>query len=289
MAGLNLEAEFFFSILSYINEIDKINEQRVKNQGIGGKVCYMRDSTVLVITISRFYCIFIYYSFNKVLQVGTGVAICRFMSFDAWHGDPLSLRKWLTNDRGSLPELDIEWCITTPVLRAPWLQYLNFQEAEFNWSPFEVGILLGIQGLLGIFGFIGGYLSCKYGGVKIFGGSICIQGIIALISPLVVRWGVPMFAITRMLESLFCVIQILWSYLPYSEKYLLTLTNSNISSGYIICCLPASICQMGSFKWKISYGGLFVDWILFWCRFGISSVWNHNRVLGMAICVLLKW
>lgn len=77
-----------------------------------------------------------------------------------------------------------------------------FQEAEFNWSSVEKGLILSSFSFGYFFSPLGGMLASKYGGVTVFGVGIMITSVLTMLSPIFVRLNTIVFMIGRIFEGI---------------------------------------------------------------------------------------
>ncbi|XP_065208358.1 sialin-like [Planococcus citri] len=77
------------------------------------------------------------------------------------------------------------------------------QKPEFSWDMKTKGWILSVFSYGFLFSAVGGYLSTKYGGVRVVGLGVMCTAIITILSPVTLRTSVYLFAIGRVAEGLF--------------------------------------------------------------------------------------
>lgn len=83
--------------------------------------------------------------------------------------------------------------------------WFNFQEAEFNWTAKEINTVLNSFSFGYMISPLGGVLITKVGGADLFGIVIALSGVVTIVTPLIVHFGIPLFVCTRFLLGLLIV------------------------------------------------------------------------------------
>ncbi|XKL68363.1 hypothetical protein PGB90_003854 [Kerria lacca] len=99
------------------------------------------------------------------------------------------------------------------------------REAEFKWSSIDKGLVLSSFSWGYLFSPVGGLLSAKYGGVKVFGVGILITGFLTFLTPVLVRLNIIVFIIGRVIEGMAegsaisgGIVQIFVNWIPFNER-----------------------------------------------------------------------
>lgn len=79
------------------------------------------------------------------------------------------------------------------------------QEADFDWTPPQKGIILSAYSWGYMFIPIGAIISNKLGGITSFALGIFVFGILTLLSPCVIQWNLIAFISLRFMEGFFQV------------------------------------------------------------------------------------
>ena len=162
-------------------------------------------------------------------------------------------------------------------------------QKQFEWSEFQVGIILGSF----YFGYmftliVGGYLADKYGGKKVLGYGLLIWSFFTIITPFFAYSGLWWLVFIRILMGLgegitfpsWHAIYARW--IPFNERTrAVAFTNSGIAAGTVFGYAIAAII-IASYSWEYVFyifGILGIFWYFFWNE-NVTSFPEDNRYLS---------
>ena len=162
-------------------------------------------------------------------------------------------------------------------------------QKQFEWSEFQVGIILGSF----YFGYmftliVGGYLADKYGGKKVLGYGLLIWSFFTIITPFFAYSGLWWLVFIRILMGLgegitfpsWHAIYARW--IPFNERTrAVAFTNSGIAAGTVFGYAIAAII-IASYSWEwvfYIFGILGIFWYFFWNE-NVTSFPEDNRYLS---------
>ena len=162
-------------------------------------------------------------------------------------------------------------------------------QKQFEWSEFQVGIILGSF----YFGYmftliVGGYLADKYGGKKVLGYGLLIWSFFTIITPFFAYSGLWWLVFIRIFMGLgegitfpsWHAIYARW--IPFNERTrAVAFTNSGIAAGTVFGYAIAAII-IASYSWEwvfYIFGILGIFWYFFWNE-NVTSFPEDNRYLS---------
>ena len=162
-------------------------------------------------------------------------------------------------------------------------------QKQFEWSEFQVGIILGSF----YFGYmftliVGGYLADKYGGKKVLGYGLLIWSFFTIITPFFAYSGLWWLVFIRIFMGLgegitfpsWHAIYARW--IPFNERTrAVAFTNSGIAAGTVFGYAIAAII-IASYSWEYVFyifGILGIFWYFFWNE-NVTSFPEDNRYLS---------
>ena len=162
-------------------------------------------------------------------------------------------------------------------------------QKQFEWSEFQVGIILGSF----YFGYmftliVGGYLADKYGGKKVLGYGLLIWSFFTIITPFFAYSGLWWLVFIRILMGLgegitfpsWHAIYARW--IPFNERTrAVAFTNNGIAAGTVFGYAIAAII-IASYSWEwvfYIFGILGIFWYFFWNE-NVTSFPEDNRYLS---------